>query len=31
MIDFIHSDCLDVEPIDDVGLIITDPPYYVIS
>ena len=31
MIEFIHSDCLDVEKIDNVGLIITDPPYYVIS
>ena len=30
MIKFIHSDCLDVEKIDNVGLIITDPPYYVI-
>ena len=30
MIKFIHSDCLDVESIDNVGLIITDPPYYVI-
>ena len=30
MINFIHSDCLDVEKIDNVGLIITDPPYYVI-
>ena len=27
---FILGDCLDIEPIDNVGLIITDPPYYVI-
>lgn len=27
---FILGDCLNIEPIDDVGLIITDPPYYVI-
>ena len=30
MINFIHSDCLEVDQIDDVGLIITDPPYFVI-
>ena len=27
---FILGDCLDIEPIDNVGLIITDPPYFVI-
>ena len=27
---FILGDCLNIEPIDNVGLIITDPPYYVI-
>ena len=30
MINFIHSDCLEADQIDDVGLIITDPPYFVI-
>ena len=29
-IKFILGDCLNIEPIDNVGLIITDPPYYVI-
>ena len=30
MINFIHSDCLEVDQIDDIGPIITDPPYFVI-
>ena len=29
-IKFILGDCLNIEPIDNVGLIITDPPYFVI-